>query len=97
MSVDALKDSWKAGNSGIPPTNIHSLITGQQNSLYSAWKKANPNGKLTIDIMADIEIQAMKNVGIPEEIATGWVIKALEDLKKQGVSEIINIPWNGTN
>lgn len=39
----------------------------------------------------------MKNVGIPENIATGWVIKALEDLKKQGVSEIINIPWNGTN
>lgn len=57
VSVDALKDSWKAGNSGIPPTNIHSLITGQQNSLYSAWKKANPNAKLTINIMADIEIQ----------------------------------------
>lgn len=47
--------------------------------------------------MADIEIQAMKNVGIPEDIATGWVVKALEDIKLQGVSEIKNIPWNGIN
>lgn len=76
---------------------IHSKITGQQNSLYTAWKKANPNAKLTIDTMADIEIQAMKNVGIPEDVATGWVVKALEDLKAQGVTEIKNIPWNGVN
>jgi hypothetical protein len=47
--------------------------------------------------MADIEIQAMKNVGISEDIATGWVVKALEDLKAQGATEIKNIPWNGVN
>ena len=76
---------------------IHSKITGQQNSLYSAWKQANPNKKLTIDVMADIEIKAMTNVGIPEDVATGWVVKALEDLKLQGVTEIKNIPWNGVN
>lgn len=52
---------------------------------------------MTIDDMADIEIQAMKNAGIPEDIATGWVVKALEDIKIQGVSEIKNIPWNGIN
>jgi hypothetical protein len=76
---------------------VHAFITGQQNSLYTAWKKANPSSKLTIDVMADIEIQAMKNVGIPEDVATGWVVKALEDLKAQGVTVITNIPWNGVN
>lgn len=65
--------------------------------MYTAWKQANPNTKLTVDAMADIEIQAMVNVGIPEDVATGWVVKALEDLKAQGVTEIKNIPWNGVN
>ncbi len=77
--------------------NVHNTISGQQNSLYSAWKKVNPNTKLTIDDMTKIEIQVMKNAGIPEDVATGWVIKALEDLKVQGVTEIKNIPWNGIN
>jgi hypothetical protein len=76
---------------------IHNTISGQQNSLYSAWKKANPNAKLTIDDVANIEIKAMVNAGIPEDVATGWVVKALEDLKIQGVTEIKNIPWNGLN
>jgi hypothetical protein len=39
----------------------------------------------------------MKNVGIPEDVATGWVVKALEDIKLQGVTEIKKIPWNGIN
>lgn len=47
--------------------------------------------------MAEIEIKAMTNVGIPEDIATGWVVKALEDLENQGVKYITNIPWNGLN
>jgi hypothetical protein len=47
--------------------------------------------------MSDIEIQAMENVGISWDIATGWVIKSLQDLKLQGVASIKNIPWNGTN
>ena len=38
--------------------------------------------------MAEIEIKAMVNAGISEDIATGWVIKALEDLKEKGVTII---------
>lgn len=96
VKTSALDDAWKSANSGIPQ-NLHAKVTGQQNSLYTAWRQANPNTKLTIDVMADIEIQAMKNVGIPEDVATGWVVKALEDLKAQGVTEIKNISWNGVN
>ena len=77
--------------------NLHPKITGQQNKLYTAWKRTNPDKSLTIEDMVNIEIQSMKNVGIPEDVAVGWVIKALEDLKKQGVKEIKNIPWNGLN
>lgn len=77
--------------------NIHPKITGQQNTLYTAWRKSNPNKTLEIDDMAEIEIKAMVNVGIPEDIATGWVVKALEDLKAKGVTTIKNIPWNGVN
>ena len=47
--------------------------------------------------MSNIEIKAMTNIGIPEDIATGWVVKALEDIKLQGVTEIKKIPWNGIN
>ena len=42
-------------------------------------------------------LEAMKNAGVPEDFSIGWVIKALEDLKAQGVTEIKNIPWNGAN
>jgi hypothetical protein len=76
---------------------IHDAISGNQNRLYSAWKRTNPNAKLTIDNMVEIEIKAMTNAGIPEDLATGWAIKALEDLKIQGVTEIKKIPWNGIN
>ena len=76
---------------------VHAKITGQQNSLYTAWKNANPNVKMTIDDMANIEIQAMVNKGIPQDVATGWVVKALEKLKAQGITNISNIPWNGVN
>lgn len=47
--------------------------------------------------MADIEIKAMIDAGIPEDIATGWVVKGLEDLQTKGVKSIANIPWNGVN
>jgi hypothetical protein len=76
---------------------IHAKITGEQNSLYTAWRKANPNTKMAIDDMTNIEIQAMVNKGIPQDIATGWVVKALEKLKAQGITDIKNIPWNGIN
>lgn len=74
---------------------IHAKITGQQNSLYSAFAKKGE--VLTLDKMAKIEIQAMINAGVPEDIATGWVIKSLENLKAQGVKVITHIPWNGIN
>jgi len=97
VSNDALRDGWKLGNSGVPPSNIHGQITGRQNSLYSAWKAANPNKKMSLDDMSKIEIQAMKDVGIPRDVATGWVVKALQDLKSQGTEKLNNIPWNGVN
>ncbi|MEW4923626.1 hypothetical protein [Algibacter sp. 2305UL17-15] len=76
---------------------VHNAITGNQNRLYSAWKRANPNKRMEINDMANIELQAMIDARIPENIARGWVVKALEDLKEQGVSEITRIPWNGIN
>jgi len=96
VKPSALESVWKTVNDGIPQ-NIHAKITGQQSSLYTAWKKANPLKKMGIEDMADIEIKAMKNVGIPEDIATGWVVKSLEEIKINGVTEIKNIPWNGVN
>lgn len=42
-----------------------------------------------------LEIKAMVNAGIPEDIATSWVVKGLEDLQIKGVKSIANIPWNG--
>ncbi|MBF7093607.1 hypothetical protein IUY40_18915 [Flavobacterium sp. ALJ2] len=96
VKPSALEDAWKTVNSGVPQ-NIHAKITGQQSSLYTAWKKANPLKKMDMEIMADIEIKAMKNVGIPEDVATGWVVKSLEEIKINGVTEIKNIPWNGVN
>ena len=74
---------------------VHNVITGYQNSLYSAFAKSGQ--RLTLQKMAEIEIEAMVKSGIPRDVATGWIIKALEDLKKQGVKFITNIPWNGTN
>jgi hypothetical protein len=97
VSNDALRDGWKLGNSGVAPSNIHGQITGRQNSLYSTWKATNPDKKMSLDDMAKIEIQAMKDVGIPKDVATGWVVKALEDLKSQGTEKLNNIPWNGVN
>ncbi len=74
---------------------IHAKITGQQNSLYSVFAKTGE--VLTIEKMANIEIQAMVNAGVPRDMATGWVVKALENLKSQGVKAITHIPWNGLN
>ena len=52
---------------------------------------------MTLDDMQKIEVQAMKDVNIPEDVATGWVVKALENLKSQGTEQLVNIPWNGIN
>jgi hypothetical protein len=72
--------------------------TGKQRSYYANWRNTNPaNTKLLIDDMVDIDLRAMKDVGIPEDIARGWIIKSLEDLKYQGVIEIEKIPWYGIN
>ncbi len=75
--------------------SVHNAITGNQNRLYSFWAKSGD--RLTLEKMAEIEIQAMVDAGIPKDVATGWVIRALEDLERQGVKYITNIPWNKTN
>lgn len=94
VSQNTLEIAWKSANSGIP-LNLHQQITGNQNRLYSTFAKTNQ--VLTIEKMADLEIQALIDAKIPKDIAIGWVIKALEDLKAQGVKVITNIPWNGLN
>ena len=35
--------------------DVHSKITGQQKSLYTEWRRANPNKALEIDELAKIE------------------------------------------
>lgn len=69
---------------------IHNAITGHQISLYKSFAKEGE--RLTLEKMAELEIEAMVRAGIPKDVATGWIIKALEDLKKQGVKYITNIP-----
>jgi hypothetical protein len=78
-------------------SGTHYAISGKQKTLYTNWVKANPNTKLTIDKMAEIEVKAMTSSGINEQIAKGWVTKALEDIKAKGVSEINKIPHVGPN
>ena len=95
VSIAKLKSVWRAANPNADLIDVHAKITGRQNSLYSAH--AIKGEGLNLEDMADIEIQAMVDVGIPEDIATGWVIKALQDLKTQNVATITHIPWNGAN
>ena len=97
ISPNLLQETWKKYNPNKMKIDVHSKITGQQKSLYTEWRRANPNKALEIDELAKIEIQAMVNIGIPENIATGWVVKALEELKEKGVESINNIPRNGIN
>jgi len=95
VSTQKLQSVWEAANPSADLIIVHKKITGQQNSLYSTFAKTGD--RLTLEKMAEIEIKAMTNVGIPEDIATGWVIKALQDIKTQGVKTITNIPWGGKN
>lgn len=85
------------GNENVGGQSVHNTITGQQNHLYTKWQRENPLKQIGIEEIANIEIKAMVNAGIPEDIATGWVVKGLEDLKTKGVKSIANIPWNGIN
>jgi hypothetical protein len=83
--------------SGTPDVHLK-RITQYQRALYTEFKnKKMDREKLTIEKIAEIEIKAMKLANVPEDIATGWVIKSLEDIKRQGVVTITNIPWNGLN
>ena len=92
------RDAFSVSKKALDKFDVaHGTITGKQNSLYTAWKKANPGKSMSVEDMAKIEVQAMKNAGIPEDVAKGWVKKGVEDLKRQGTSEIKNIPWNGVN
>ncbi|MGG8496891.1 hypothetical protein ACQY1Q_10770 [Tenacibaculum sp. TC6] len=90
-----IQKAFSVSTESLGGQSVHYAITGNQNRLYSAFAKTGE--VLTIDKMANIEIKAMVDAGIPENIATGWVIKALEDLKAQGVKVISHVPWNGIN
>ncbi len=35
----------------------------------------------------------MVQAGIPLNVAQGWVIKSLDDLKNKGVTSIVKNPW----
>ena len=70
----------------------HTTITGQQNSLYTAYAKTGQS--LTMDAMKQIEIQAMTNAGVPLDYATNAVNNAIVDLSKSGISQPVKIPWN---
>ena len=72
----------------------HRKITGQQNSLYTAWAKANPGKELTLSAMKKIEIQAMVNLGVPLKYATTAVNAAIKQLKSWGITKPSKIPWN---
>ena len=78
-------------------SETHRDISGHQNRLYKLYSNQNPGKRLTIEKLVEIEILSMYYAGINDSIATGWVILALEDLKKKGVTEITNIPWKGEN
>ena len=90
-----LQQAFSVSANSLGGQAVHNAITGHQNRLYSAFKRTGE--VLTLDKMADIEIQAMVDANIPRDVATGWVIKALEDLKAQGVKMITHIPWGGMN
>lgn len=70
----------------------HSTITGQQNSLYSQFAKTGEI--LTMDVMENIEQQALINSGIPAEYANNAVEKAVTDLLANGVTQPTKISWN---
>jgi hypothetical protein len=54
------------------------------------------SGKQMKHLHLSVVRHALRNMS-NSKVATGWVVKALEDLKAQGVTEIKNIPWNGVN
>jgi len=91
------RNAFSVSNEALGGKAVHNAVTGNQNRLYTAWKKANPGKSMSVDDMAKIEVKAMTDAGIPDNVAKGWVSKAVQDIKDQGVSEIKNIPWNGVN
>ena len=73
------------------PVNIRT-ITGQQNSLYTAYAKTGQ--PFTMDVMRKIKIKAMTNAGVPLDSATNAVDKAIADLIKSAITPPVKIPWN---
>lgn len=57
ISPNLLQETWKKYNPNKMKIDVHSKITGQQKSLYTEWRRANPNKALEIDELAKIEIQ----------------------------------------
>ncbi|SMC42834.1 hypothetical protein [Cellulophaga tyrosinoxydans] len=95
VSANKLQEVWKSANPNKIAPIVHDKITGYQISLYKEFGRTGE--RLSLEKMAEIEIEAMVRAGIPKVIAEGWVIKALQDLKTQDVKLIPHIPWVGKN
>ena len=77
-----------------PATTIHAAITGRQSSRYSAWQKNNPQKIISLEEMIDVEIGAMTDVGIPDDVAKTWMAKALKQMNEDfDIREITQTPW----
>jgi hypothetical protein len=53
------------------------LVSGRGLRLYNEF--GNTGKEFTLDVRIRIEIQSMVASGIPSDVATGWVIRALKD------------------
>ncbi|SFW49130.1 hypothetical protein [Cellulophaga fucicola] len=69
VSKNTLQRVWINANPNKLPIDVHSKITGRQTSLYKNFAKSRD--RLYLDKMAEIEIKAMTEVGIPKAIAQG--------------------------
>lgn len=68
-------------------------ISAFQNTLYSAWRRANPGVAPTWDTVRQIETQAMSRAGMDPTLARTIVDRAIRDLEARGVAGPTRIPW----
>ena len=72
----------------------HSAVSGAQASLYRAFAKTG--SPLTWEVLSEIETQALIRGGMKASgMAQATVEKAIQALKKAGVSGPTKIPWGG--
>ena len=88
-----VKGNTKQG--GIEPSNkdLHLKdITGYQATAYREFGKSN--NSITLEQMAEIEVKAMTDAGIPEHYAAAWIHYALKDLETtNNITQVFKIPY----